>query len=71
VKRVILLFVGIHGYRGQPEREQALRDFKNNKMKILVATAVAARDLDIKCVNCVIHFTYRRLKKKCSKNQFY
>jgi len=35
----------IHGDREQPEREQALRDFKNNKMKILVATAVAARGL--------------------------
>ncbi|XP_050425962.1 ATP-dependent RNA helicase vasa-like isoform X2 [Adelges cooleyi] len=46
----------IHGDREQPEREQALRDFKNNKMKILVATAVAARGLDIKGVNCVINF---------------
>jgi probable ATP-dependent RNA helicase DDX4 len=37
----------IHGDREQPEREQALRDFKNNKMKILVATAVAARGLGL------------------------
>lgn len=37
----------IHGDREQPEREQALRDFKTNKMKILVATAVAARGLGI------------------------
>lgn len=37
----------IHGAREQPEREQALRDFKTNKMKILVATAVAARGLGI------------------------
>lgn len=35
----------IHGDREQPEREQALRDFKSNKMDILVATAVAARGL--------------------------
>jgi len=37
----------IHGDREQPEREQALRDFKSNKMKILVATAVAARGLGL------------------------
>jgi len=37
----------IQGDREQPEREQALRDFKNNKMKILVATAVAARGLGL------------------------
>jgi len=37
----------IHGDREQPEREQALKDFKNNKMKILVATAVAARGLGL------------------------
>lgn len=35
----------IHGDREQPEREQALKDFKTNKIKILVATTVAARGL--------------------------
>lgn len=35
----------IHGDREQPEREKAIKDFKNNRMKILVATAVAARGL--------------------------
>lgn len=37
----------IHGDREQPEREQALRDFKSQKMDILVATAVAARGLGL------------------------
>lgn len=37
----------IHGDREQAEREQALKDFKTNKMKILVATAVGARGLGI------------------------
>jgi len=45
----------IHGDRQQPERELALRDFKTNKMKVLVATAVAARGLDIKGVNNVVN----------------
>lgn len=35
----------IHGDREQPERELALRDFKTKRMKILVATSVAARGL--------------------------
>lgn len=35
----------IHGDRLQSQREQALRDFKTRKMKILIATSVAARGL--------------------------
>ncbi|RLU25948.1 hypothetical protein DMN91_002111 [Ooceraea biroi] len=46
----------IHGDRLQREREEALSDFKRGKMSILVATAVAARGLDIKNVAHVINF---------------
>jgi len=35
----------IHGDRLQAERETALRDFRNGKFNILVATSVAARGL--------------------------
>lgn len=35
----------IHGDRKQSQREEALRDFKSGKMKVLIATAVAARGL--------------------------
>lgn len=35
----------IHGDRLQRQREEALRDFKSNKMKVLIATSVAARGL--------------------------
>lgn len=35
----------IHGDRLQSQREEALRDFKTKKMKILIATSVAARGL--------------------------
>ena len=38
----------IHGDRLQPEREKALKDFKTGRNPVLVATAVAARGLDIK-----------------------
>ena len=37
----------IHGDRTQREREKALEMFRNGRCPILVATAVAARGLDI------------------------
>ena len=46
----------IHGGRLQPEREQALRDFKTGQCPILVATSVAARGLDIPEVEHVINY---------------
>nr|AVR48434.1 DEAD box protein Vasa [Forcipomyia taiwana] len=46
----------IHGDREQRERELAIKDFTSGKMKVLVATSVAARGLDIKGVNHVINF---------------
>ncbi|CAG0881058.1 unnamed protein product [Darwinula stevensoni] len=46
----------IHGDRLQREREEALADFKAGRMPILVATAVAARGLDIKDVAHVINY---------------
>lgn len=46
----------IHGDRLQREREQALYDFKKGIRKILVATAVAARGLDIKDVQIVVNY---------------
>ena len=42
--------------RLQPEREQALRDFKTGACPILVATSVAARGLDIPSVEHVINY---------------
>ncbi|CAG5108636.1 Similar to DDX3Y: ATP-dependent RNA helicase DDX3Y (Homo sapiens) [Cotesia congregata] len=46
----------IHGDRTQREREDALRRFRGGKTPILVATAVAARGLDIPHVKHVINF---------------
>ncbi len=46
----------IHGDREQRQREEALADFKSGRMKILIATSVAARGLDIKNVNHVINY---------------
>jgi len=46
----------IHGDRHQREREQALSSFRTGVTPILVATAVAARGLDIPNVKHVINF---------------
>ncbi|XP_040580938.1 LOW QUALITY PROTEIN: putative ATP-dependent RNA helicase Pl10 [Lepeophtheirus salmonis] len=46
----------IHGDRTQREREDALRRFRSGNTPILVATAVAARGLDIPNVKHVINF---------------
>jgi len=46
----------IHGDRHQREREQALQSFRNGTTPILVATAVAARGLDIPNVKHVVNF---------------
>ena len=46
----------IHGDRSQREREEALRVFRNGTCPVLVATAVAARGLDIPHVKHVINF---------------
>ncbi|XP_067134688.1 ATP-dependent RNA helicase DDX3Y-like isoform X2 [Centruroides vittatus] len=46
----------IHGDRSQREREEALWSFRSGRTPILVATAVAARGLDIPNVKHVINF---------------
>lgn len=46
----------IHGDKSQEERMQTLEHFKSGACKILVATDVAARGLDIAQLPCVINF---------------
>ena len=46
----------IHGNKSQPQRQRALRAFKEDRAKVLVATDVAARGLDIPDVSHVINF---------------
>ncbi len=46
----------IHGDKPQFQRQQAIKMFKDNSIKILVATDVAARGLDIADVTHVINY---------------
>lgn len=47
---------GIHSDLNQQEREGVLLDFKNKKIKLLVATDVLSRGIDIKGINLVINY---------------
>ena len=46
----------IHGNKNQNQRQRAILDFKQNKVKILLATDIASRGLDIENVTHVINF---------------
>ena len=50
----------LHGDRPQREREFILKDFRTGRVKILVATDVAARGLDINDLTHVINFSLPR-----------
>lgn len=47
---------GIHSDLNQQEREAVLLDFKNKKTKIIVATDILSRGIDIKGINLVINY---------------
>ncbi|WP_114749453.1 DEAD/DEAH box helicase [Pleomorphovibrio marinus] len=46
----------IHGNKSQNARQNALKDFKDGKIKVLVATDIAARGIDIDELEMVINF---------------
>jgi len=48
--------ISIHGDKSQPDREEALRLFRNGEVPILIATDVAARGLDIPNVTNVVNY---------------
>jgi superfamily II DNA/RNA helicase len=53
----------IHGGRSQPQRQRALNAFKTGAAKILVATDVAARGIDVKGISHVVNYTLPRTRE--------
>ncbi|WP_260483084.1 DEAD/DEAH box helicase [Sphingomicrobium flavum] len=46
----------IHGNKSQPQRERALAAFRNGEIRVLVATDIAARGIDIPGVSHVVNY---------------
>ena len=46
----------IHADRSQPQREAALREFRDGRARVLVASDIAARGLDVDAVSHVINY---------------
>lgn len=46
----------IHSNRSQNQRQKALKGFRDGKIRVLVATDIAARGIDVKQVSLVINF---------------
>ncbi|CAN5290301.1 DEAD/DEAH box helicase [soil metagenome] len=51
-----LLVASIHGNKSQNQRQRAIDQFKHNRVRVLLATDVASRGLDIDDVTHVINF---------------
>ena len=50
--------IGIHGDKSQAQRESTLRRFKDGSCRVMIATDVAARGLDISDVEYVVNYDF-------------
>eukprot|EP01052_Picozoa_sp_SAG31_P001322 SAG31_NODE_45_length_31062_cov_17.179957_7_plen_375_part_00 len=65
---VLWTAAAIHGDRSQADRQAALKRFATKTVRVLVATDVAARGLDIKGVDCVVNYDFPAQKAKAVDN---
>jgi len=56
LKKAGLRSDAIHGDKSQVARQRALTDFKNGKLRVLVATDIAARGIDVDNLTHIINF---------------
>ena len=54
--KVGIVGAAIHGNKSQPQRERALAAFKDGSCRVLVATDIAARGIDVEGVSHVVNF---------------
>src|SRR3546814_5097150 len=54
----------IHGNKSQPQRERALAAFKSGQVRILVATDIAARGIDVSGVSHVFNLELPNVAEK-------
>ena len=50
----------LHGDLDQSQRFEALKSFKNKKVKVLVATDIASRGIDVEKLSCVVNYDLPR-----------
>jgi len=56
LKRSNIIAEAIHGNKSQGARQRALSNFKSGETKVLIATDIAARGIDVKELSLVINF---------------
>ena len=56
LNKVGISAAAIHGNKSQTARVQALNDFKAGRIRVLVATDIAARGIDIEELGCVFNY---------------
>jgi len=56
LKKKNISSAAIHGDKAQNQRQKALTDFKEGKLRVLVATDIAARGIDINQLKYVINY---------------
>ena len=62
----------IHGNKSQNARQLALNNFKEGKIRVLVATDIAARGIDVDELSHVINFDLPEVARNlCSQNWTY
>ena len=56
LERLDFSAIGLQGNMSQPQRERAMKGFRNGRFDVLVATDIAARGIDVAQVDHVINF---------------
>jgi superfamily II DNA/RNA helicase len=60
LKKLKLNVAAIHSDLDQKEREMVMRDFKNRKLQILVATDIISRGIDVEGLDLIINYDVPR-----------